>query len=296
MLRPDFFIVGAPKCGTTAMTRYLECHPDIFIAPRKDLHYFGSDLRFSERESMTETEYLSHFDGSADAIRIGESSVWYLYSQNSAQEIAAFNPHARIIAMIRNPVDAMYALYTQLRFNGLGDENIDDFEQALVAETDRAAGQRIPPNTPLPAALLYRQVVDFTVQIKRYQAVFGTEGVHIIVQDEMARDTPGIYRQALEFLDVDPNHTIDSAPTNTAKAVRSENIRRLVGATPTGWKNALPAGLRSQLRKTVRRWNSKHAKRPPLDPELRARLTSEFKPQVQALEDLLGRDLSRWHQ
>jgi hypothetical protein len=296
MTRPNFFIIGAPKCGTTAMTRYLECHPDVFLAERKDLHFFGSDLGFSDREWRDESAYLAHFDGADQEKRVGESSVWYLYSKQAATEIHAFTPQARVIAMVRNPVDAMYALYSQLRFNSLGDEDIEDFESALAAEPDRADGRRIPPGTPLPEALLYRRVVAFTEQVRRYHTALGPNRVHVVLQNEMSRDTAGTYRKVLEFLDVDPDHPIDPTPVNTAKAVRSEQVRRLIGATPSGLKNALPGGLRQQLRKTIRRLNSKHTRRPPLDPALRARLLSEFEPQVQALGELLQRDLSQWNQ
>src|SRR6476661_1903979 len=93
--RPDFFIVGAPKCGTTAMNDYLRQHPQIFMPERKDISYFGMDLKF-ERPRISGEEYLSLFRGANGALRVGESSVWYLYSRTSAQEIKSFSPAASI--------------------------------------------------------------------------------------------------------------------------------------------------------------------------------------------------------
>src|SRR5512141_2214266 len=96
--QPDFFIVGAPKCGTTAMNGYLRQHPQIFMPERKDISYFGSDLKFG-RSRITKEEYLSLFRNANGAFRIGESSVWYLYSKTAAEEIKSFAPSASIIVM-----------------------------------------------------------------------------------------------------------------------------------------------------------------------------------------------------
>jgi hypothetical protein len=156
---PDTFVLGAPKCGTTALTRYLEAHPQLFVADRKDIHFFGTDLGFRNRTREDRATYLARFSSAAAAgadHRI-DSSVWYLYSQTAVQEMVQFHPEARAVALIRHPVDAMYALWSQLRLNGLGDETIGDFAEALAAEADRACGRRIPGHTPLPEALLYRR-------------------------------------------------------------------------------------------------------------------------------------------
>src|SRR5215469_15660817 len=95
--RPNFFLVGAPRCATTAMSQFLGEHPDIFMA-RKELHFFGSDLRFSSRFYRRDLRaYLSEFDGKRPSDHLaGESSVWYLYSAQAASEIREFNPEARI--------------------------------------------------------------------------------------------------------------------------------------------------------------------------------------------------------
>src|SRR6266545_5937438 len=132
MRRPDFFIVGAPKCGTTALNDYLKDHPEIFISARKELHFFGSDLVFRGPRRITEQEYLSFFAPARHEKRLGEASVWYLYSQQAAAEIKAFSPAARIIIMLRNPVDMMYSLHSQRLYNGR--ETISDFAKALATE------------------------------------------------------------------------------------------------------------------------------------------------------------------
>ncbi len=294
MSRASFLIVGAPKCGTTAMTRYLEAHPEVFVAARKDLHYFGSDLNFTRRRRWTAAEYATHFADAGAARAVGEASVWYLYSQHAAAEIAAYNPDMRIIIMLRQPVDMMQALYTQLRLNGLGDEDLPTFQAALDAEPDRAAGRRIPANTPLPEALLYRRVARFSEQVRRYQAVFPPEQILVLLQDDLKADTPATYRRTLAFLGVDPDFQPTLERVNANKVVRSEGLRRLIALTPASAKGLIPDGLRRGVRKQVARLNSRHAPREAMDPALRARLLGELKEEIQVLSGVIDRDLSGW--
>ncbi|MGH6917730.1 MAG: sulfotransferase, partial [Geminicoccaceae bacterium] len=77
---PDFFIVGAPKCGTTALYNYLRDHPRIFLPERKEVHFFCDDLNFPTRSAIRDwNEYLALFVGATDYMLIGETSASYLY-------------------------------------------------------------------------------------------------------------------------------------------------------------------------------------------------------------------------
>ncbi len=294
---PDTFVLGAPKCGTTALTRYLEAHPQLFVADRKDIHFFGSDLGFRNRVREDRASYLQRFS-SAEAVaamhRI-ESSVWYLYSQTAVHEIAQFHPEARAVALIRHPVEAMHALWSQLRLNGLGDETIDDFSAALAAEEERLQGRRIPAHTPLPEALLYRRVVAFSAQLERAFDVLGRDRVHVVVQEEMKADTAGTLHALFTWLGVDADVPVDTRPVNTAKAVRSEGLRTILRATPAGWKNALPGGVRRALSKRLRGLNARHAQRSPLSVDLRRQLNTEMAPEIARIEAVLGRNIPSWH-
>ena len=290
--RPNLFLVGAPKCGTTALTRYLEAHPEIAAGDRKDLHFFGTDLDFRGREPMGEADYLAHFPEGGSWVM--DSGVWMLRSARAAAEIHVFDPDARIICMIRQPVDMMHALFTQLQLNGLGEEDLPDLAAALDAEPDRGAGRRIPDACGLGQALQYRAAVRYAEQIERYLAHFGPDQVRIILQDEFAADTAGTYREVLSWLGVDPSFSPDFRRVNTHKEVRSEGVRQAVGATPAWLKDLLPLGGRQWLRRTLRKANTRHAERAPLDPTLRAALTEELRPEITRLASVLGRDLSHW--
>lgn len=295
--KPDFFLVGAPKSGTTAMDAYLGRHPQIFIPPAKELHHFGSDLHFARGAVRDRDAYLSLFGGAGDALRVGESSVWYLYSREAAREIRAFQPEASILIMLRNPVDMLYSQHSQFLYNG--NEDIADFAEALAAEDDRREGRRIPKDLILAQGLLYRDTARYAEQVERYLDVFGPERVHVIVFDDFVADTAGCYAEVLRFLGVDDAFRPSFEVVNPNKVVRSRSLRRLADAPSSRWRvlarTLLPArSLRRTVRSILERANTDHTKRSPLDGDLRCRLQAEFAGEVDRLGKLLGRDLSHW--
>jgi len=111
MSKPDFFLVGAPRSGTTALYTYLKSHPEIFMSPIKETQFFAADLLGEHRPIRTWAEYLNCFSGAQSEKRIGEASALYLSSRSAPAAIKAFCATARIIVILRNPVDMMYSLY-----------------------------------------------------------------------------------------------------------------------------------------------------------------------------------------
>ena len=301
MRKPDFFIVGAPKCGTTSMSEYLKQHPDVFVSEPNEPHFFGADLqshwsdrfdRYRDRE-----KYLSLFDDARDEKRAGEASPWYLYSRRAASEIKQFNPSASIIIMLRDPVAMVYSLHGQQLYNG--NEDIFDFEAALDAEEERRNGRQLPKTAHNPAALLYRDTARYTEQVRRYFEVFGRERVHIIIFDDFIGDTQGVYRETLEFLGVAPDFQPGFEIHNPAKSIRSPVLHRFTVARPeflSKIKWILPYSLRRMVIGSLEGFNVRKESRPPMSPELRALLNQEFQVEVESLSTLLGRDLTHWCQ
>ena len=295
MKRPDFFIVGAPKCGTTAMYEYLRAHPQVFMPFHKEPLFFGADLT-TRYGRMSEAQYLDLFEPARPDQRVGEASAWYLYSRSAAREIREFSPEARIVIMLRDPVEVMYAQHSQLLF--IAEEVIADFGAALAAEEDRRRGLRLPPGSFRRENLYYRDFVHFSEQVKRYFDVFGRERVHVIVFDDVKRDVAGVYRQTLAFLDVSPDFQPVLTPANVNKEVRSGALQRLVFDPPGPVRRLIPwlrrYPLVHRLRGAVVGLNSRTVRRHGMDPELQARLKAEFAPEVERLGTLIGRDLSHW--
>jgi hypothetical protein len=293
--RPDVFIVGAFKSGSTAMYEYLRQHPRLYMPAVKEPLYFGSDLTPRYRR-MTEDEYLALFKAAADNQRAGEASPWYLYSTQAAREILDFAPSALAIVLLRNPVDVMYAQHSQLVFNRR--EDIADFGEALAAEPDRLEGRRIPADALRPEALYYRRSVRFADQLRHWFDVFGRDRMHVIVFDDLVSDPRTVYRETLQFLGVDPSHEVDLTVYNPNRRARSGRIQRLIFAPPRPVR-ALFGKLRSlpiahRVRDRLVNANSRKAARAEMDPALRRSLTEEFAPQVADLGSLIGRDLSAW--
>ncbi len=320
--RPNLFIVGAPKSGTTALWSYLSTHPEIYSggagehqpapasgtpAPKdrgvpqgKEYYYFGSDLPSNNFPRRSLETYLASFAGATDERYLIDASPMYLCSTRAASEIAEFSPDARAIAMLRNPIDMMYSLHGEAFFNG--DEDIADFEEALEAEDDRRRGERIPPTCQGALwSLFYRDVARYADQLERFFDALGRERVHVIVYDDFAADPSATYRSALAFLGLEPDAA--SVPAfavvNAHTSPRSRLVIRLLRNPPPllrtiGRGLVRNQGTRRALGLQVQQLNAQRLRRQPLRPELRRTLQDELAGDIRRLESLLGRDLSAW--
>lgn len=298
---PNAFIVGAPKSGTTALGTYLHAHPEVFVAA-KELSYFATDLEFrtrkGERLRVPWEDYLAWFAGHEDVKYRVDRSVFYLYSEQAAAEIHRFDPSARIVAMLRNPVDQMHAEHSEMRYQG--EEDIADFADALAAEADRRRGRRIPAGCKHAFGLYYRDLTRYASQLERYFSVFGRDQVHVVVFDDLRDDPAGTYRGVLEFLGIDVSHRPELTAVNANKEVRSTALLRTLRTTSPGIRGLgrflVPsAGARARLRRRLHSLNTAERPRRPLPAELRRVLALELEPEVERLEALLGRRLPAWH-
>lgn len=291
--KPDFFIVGAPKCGTESMTAYLRQHPDIFMA-RKEPHYFGCDIQYNSSQ-MSEQKYLNFFSEARNEKRVGEKSTWYLYSKRAAAEIKKFCPNAKIIIQVRNPVDMLYSLYNHL-VHRAGREDILDFEVALEAEKDRRRGFRIPKYARFPEHLYYSEIPLYTEQIERYLNAFGREQIHIIVFDDLVTNTIEVYRETLRFLEVEDQFSLEFRvynPSIQRKNILLYNLMRDLWSTRMA-KVLLPGAIRRTIGETFSRWNISNKPSLPMDKFVRKRLQEQFAPEVKSLSKLLCRDFTYW--
>jgi hypothetical protein len=293
--RPEFFIVGAPKSGTTFMNDRLRDHPRIFMPWRKEPHFFGRDLRL-RRERLTEKEYLALFRDAEPDQLVGEASVWYLASKTAAEEIKAFSPAARIIIMLRNPVDMIRSLHQQMIFSA--NEDIRDLRQAVEAEPDRRLGRRIPRSARSETATFYIEAATYSPQVERYFDVHGRDRVHLVLYDDLAAEPQGVYDRTLEFLGLEPGHRISPSRVNAARAPRSRRLQALLhsprGVARAAGRKVLPYRQRIRLVTYLQRLNTRPAPAVPLDPETRGWLGGKLEEDVRRLGDLIDRDLSPW--
>lgn len=296
--RPNFFIVGAAKCGTTSMYEYLRQHPDIFMPDYKEPVYFGRDLGITDCWRVPQSDkYLALFKPGAGRQRIGESTVWYICSQEAAAEIKAFAPEARIIVMLRNPVDFLYSLHGLFLWSD--NEDLLDFEQAFDAQADRAAGRRIPPQAYFVKGLQYTQMATFSTQVQRYYDAFGRESVLVILQDDLKNDVAGVYRRVRHHLQIDENFAPDFTRFNETRPIAQLPFHRLINRpivrgvlqkTLTKMSKSTRGKLVDGLTRLVR----PKARPTRIDPVLRAKLLPLFHDEIDALARVIGRDLSHW--
>jgi hypothetical protein len=297
MRKLNFLIVGAPKCGTTALHAFLGRHPEIFLPAHKEPHFFGSDLDFRDQPRPNAETYAALFAGAAPDQRIGEASVFYLYSRCAAQEIQEHNPSIQIIIALRNPVDAMYSFHSQRLYNGT--EDVADFEQALELEEERKRGRRLPRNVGLRQGLFYRELMDFPPQVERYYETFGRDRVRVVLHDDLAADPAYVYRDLCGFIGVDPTFETVFETVNPNKRARLGWLRNQLWK-PSPWarktfRQLLPDERhRARFASWLRSWNTIYEPRRPLDPRLRERLLSEAAPGIKRLEFVIDRDLRGW--
>jgi hypothetical protein len=292
---PDFYIVGAPKAGTTAMYEYLRGHPGLFLPERKELRFFGSDLEIRDRTPLTTEQYLAYFADAPTGSLIGTAYVWYLYSTTAAREIAEFSPGARIIVMLRSPMEMLPALHAEHLTNG--NEDIQNFTAALDAEPERRAGRRIPPHAHLPQGLWYTDVPRYAEQLRRYFATFGRERVHVAIFDDFVADTPLAFRDTLRFLGVDDSYRPAAfEAVNASRRIRSERIRHFLARPPEPLRrlihHVVPARLRRGAYERAKAMNVVAAPRQAVPAATAARLAAAFGPDVADLSALLDRDLT----
>ncbi|MBK6938209.1 MAG: sulfotransferase [Chitinophagaceae bacterium] len=291
MIKPNFFIVGAPKCGTTAMDHYLKQHPDIFMA-QKSLDFFGADLPLKMKR--TEAEYLSNFIDAYKKKIVGDASVFYLYSRTAAYEIRALSPEAKILIMLRNPVILIHALHSQNIYEGNEDEA--DFEKAIQLDEERKKGDRQPKCADFTFLPPYKDIALFSEQVKRYLDVFGKEKVHIIIYEEFAKDPETSTKEVLTFLGVDPGISIQYKVINPNKKIRFLFLHRLI-KTPATWLRPIVRFLipvkriRHKIMSVLQENNIAVSKRNKMNPETEKDLKTFFADDIAALSKLINRDL-----
>jgi len=296
---PTFFIVGAAKSGTTALATYLREHTGIFM-PTFEPHYFANDLTLTLANKPENPEgYQKLFASAGEKQLIGEKSVFYLYSKTAARNIAAFNHEAKIIILLRNPVDLVHSLHSELFYKMNEDE--ESFANAWQLQEKRRRGKRIPERCRLPFALQYGDVGKLSEQVQRYKEHFHPDKVRIFLSEDLKRDTLGVYKETLGFLNVSYDGRKEFAIANPNKRYKSRFIARILNKEPRlitslrrGIKKLL-GGRSTGVLKAVRDWNTRNPQREPLDPKMRKRLSEYFKEDIIALERVIGRDLSVWY-
>lgn len=279
---PDFFLVGAAKAGTTSLFHYLIQHPSIFIPDIKEPHYFSEYYKGGAAPYSQDLDaYLRLYaDCPAESVA-GDASTSYLYSETAARQIRDFQPQARIIAVLRNPVERAYSFYWYNRRYFVEDLL---FEDALDSEDQR-----------IEAGAHYRfhyvRSGMYASQVEKYLSMFGSDSVRICLFEDL-RDTDRLMRDIFTFLGVSPDHPVDTTRQfNPSGVMRSRLLGRFLQRSFPRLRRALPGTART-VKYQLMRWNVSSP--PHMRPDTRHRLHRAFEDDIIRLEGLIGRDLSHW--
>jgi hypothetical protein len=295
---PDFVIVGAPKCGTTALASWLRAHPELFLARVKEPNYFCFDAPGLRVVDRLET-YGGLFAAARPGQLCGEASSAYLYSHEAVPAILAGNPAAKIIALVRNPLEMVPSHHSQKLSNF--EENEPDFETAWRLSPERAKGLMVAADCRAPRYLDYRAIGRLGEQVGRLKSLVPERQLHVIVFDDLRADPGAVHRGTLAFLRVPARDPGAFPIVNARKSNAWPALARFLKRPPAplrNWKlaakRAFPAPTKA-IGGAIHRLNERPAERGALGAALRQEMIAAFKDDISLLGELLGRDLRHWH-
>ncbi len=305
MRKADFFIVGFMKSGTTALASFLDQHPRVFMSVPKEPAYFATDLmaesdRFHGKplyfKTRTKAEYEALFARAAADQILGDASTAYIYSQEAAKNIHAYNPDAKIIILIRNPVDFVHALHRQYLNETVEEET--DFQRALELEQQRSKGDHIPTRVRVPSYLFYSQRMKYFEQVQRYSRSFPSEQLLIMLHDEFRADNAASYRRVLDFLELpDDGFSARFGEVHGSREPRSPWLNKVINHPPLKniFYRMLGGRLYTRLHKSIAPLLMRSATRDPIPAAARQQLMGMSYREVERLGELIDKDLlSLW--
>lgn len=295
MSLPNFLIIGAAKAGTSSLHYYLSQHPQIFMPDLKEPKFFalaGEELNFQNPDqainydSITRLdEYKNLFKDVNGEIAVGEASPIYLYSEKAAHRIRRHIPDAKLIVILRNPIERAFSCYTHLRREGY--ETLS-FEAALEMEE-----QRIKNNW---AHLWhYKQAGFYSKQLKPYLNLFERNQIKILLFDDLCKDSTALLREIYDFLGAETDFIPDLEKRNVSGMPKSLLLQKLLfrgNFVRDAFLSIFPRSLYRDVAKRIKQWN--RGAKPALNPNTRNHLKSVYRDDILELQELIQKDLSMW--
>lgn len=294
MTTTSFFILGAPKCGTTSMVYYLGQQPSVFFPKIKEPHYFCRDFSaYCRIKSLHDYRSLyAHHGGRLT----GDASVWYLYSKEAIKLISEYNSAARYLVMLRNPTEMLPSLHAQLVYSGR--EDIESFELAWEEIPKRKDGSRVPQNVLAVEHLFYDEVCSYSQQLKKIYQYVEKDRVKILFFEDFIKNTHEVVNDVLGFVGLDCISTLHSDVINKSKIHRYPRLASFLMYPPTPLRQ-IKLFFKRRLVGTVPlrplyAWLSVAKPTTPVSESLRAKIREAYAEDVSELEDIAGRKLNNW--
>ena len=296
MKKPNFFIVGAAKAGTTALRNYLEQHPEIYFSPIKETHFFSKDIdSFNFRDEFkakvntskgahqkfitNQEEYLTLFTGVKEESVIGEATASYLYSQKAAGNIYQFNPNSKVVIILRDPIKRAFSHYLMDKRMSFTDQSFLEAVKEDISKTKKGWG----------ISNLYIELGLYYQQVKRFLEIFPSNQLLILYHEDLQKSPPATLAQITAFLgiksdyffDTNQKHNVAALPRNakTITLIRKLNITALI-----------PKVITNRFKWVF--YNKKNL--PQLTNDDIKTLGNYFADDIEKLESLLKKDLTHW--
>jgi hypothetical protein len=310
---PNFFIVGAPRAGTTSLYHYLGQHPDIYMSPLKEPCFFSSEIRPENFESRLQPraiqweedvrkylngpmdckrfggivrewpDYLRLFSKATEQRALGEASVNYLWSKAAPGNIASRIPHARIIIVLRSPAERAFSQYLYCVTNGMTTQSFQEYVRASL----RVHGDEIGIHKP------FLEVGFYAEQVQRYLDYFPREQVGIWFYEDVVSRQPEFLSEVLDFLEVDntliPDTTKRYNEPVIARLVKPTQLLRRTGILKVA-KHLTPKSLQPAMRRAI----FKPAGSASMTREDKTLMLDFYRSDIHRLEQILGRNLTAW--
>jgi hypothetical protein len=295
---PDFLLIGAPKAGTTALHVALAGHPQLFLSAVKEPKFFltdgtppvarggPGDARTIREQVWRRADYEALFDPAPPGTLRGESTTLYLRDPAAHRRIAALLPAARLVAVVRDPVDRAHSNWTHLRSAGLEPEA--DFLRACGLERQR---------TELGWAPFWRylELGRYGEQLRHLYSVFPPEQVHVVLYRDLRQHPAGTLDGICAFLGVDTGLVRELPAENVTAEAPHSPLHQLVGGALRALAHRLPDPLERRLTRSGRRLLQREQRtRTPLTVAERERLIPGFEADITLLESLTGLRLDHW--
>ena len=291
MKLPTFLIVGVQKAGTTSIYNYLDKHPQIYMSPVKETNFLEKDWSTIENAQknkngiLTIEDYGRLFQGVTNEIAIGEASPNYLFHyQSSAARIKQYVPDAKLISILRNPVERAYSDYLMHIRDAINNRPLEE-------QIEHSAHK----------SFMLRKGLYYT-QVKYYLDEFGSEQFKVFLYDRLCQNSLEFMQEMYRYIGVDDTFDVDtSTQVQTAKIPKNQAINNLLqrdnplrSLAASTLKAIMPLETRQKLRDRLIDFNSKSKQEAPLKPETRQKLVELYREDILKLQDLIQQDLSAW--
>jgi hypothetical protein len=297
MNMPNFLVIGSIRSGTTALYEFLRQHPRVYLTPQKETNFFafeGEKPRFRgpgdrtifNRDTITDIQsYCKQFEGVTTETAIGEVCPKYLFYSRAAERIYHHIPKAKLIAILRNPVDRAYSHFIMRLRDGF--EPCSRFEDA-IADEDR----RIRENW---GSGMYVQVGFYGRQLKKYYDTFPKEQIRVYLYEDYLADAAKIIGDLFRFIGVDGTFLPDISGRHNVSGIIKNRVYRLLWTRTHPIRSVIRPILSKGLRHAVSSFFVNQALvRPPFPMHVREQLIDTYREDILMLQDFIGRDLTHW--